>query len=136
MRMLIVDDRSRQEFIVRILRVDLSKRKWTAEFKPYRIQRSIKQNRLLHIWLKCISDETGNDIETLKDYFKRKYLPVDVKKTFDVQVEILTHTSYLDTKQMTDFLDKINFQMANEGIFLPNPSDLSWNDFYVKYGLE
>ena len=45
----------------------------------HRERRSVDQNRLLWLWIKCISDETGQDKDDLHEYFKQKFLGVDTK---------------------------------------------------------
>jgi hypothetical protein len=138
MRMIITDAGSRLDFIRRISEITLDgKRKYIGDFKIYRCRRSLPQNSLLHLWLTCISKETGNDVETLKIYFKRKYLPIIEGEVFGKKEQHLTHTSDLNTKEFSTFMDNIYQEMLDEqSIYLPQPGDQAWPEFYSQYGIK
>jgi len=137
MRMLITDNKSRDEFIRRIQQVDVDKKKFIGDFKIYRQQRSLAANRLYWLWLRCIHDETGQAEQDLHEYFKGKYLAWQHKEIFGQEVSITPRTRSLDTKQFTEYLDKIKQDMMHEqGIYLPSPEDQGWQDFYTRYGIE
>ena len=105
-----------------------------AEIKQIRQRRTIDQNSLYWLWLKCLQDETGEDKDRLHEYFKASYLGVSTVEVFGVDVQISASTTRLDTKEMTHYLDRIQqFALADLGIALPNPSDLYWEQFYEKY---
>jgi hypothetical protein len=95
----------------------------------------LKQNSLLWLWLQCISDETGNDTETLSLYFKKKFLPWRPVDVFGEEVAQVQHTSGLDSKEFTTYLDKIKEFALQEGIFLPEPGEQAFDDFYARYGV-
>lgn len=97
-------------------------------------RRTVDQNRLLWLWLNCISDETGQDKNDLHEYFKQKYLGFDTRTMFGVQVYKSVSTSSLDTKQFTQYLEHIQaFASTELGIELPNPEDQYWNQFEEYY---
>ena len=105
-----------------------------AEIKQIRHRRTIDQNSLYWLWLKCLQDETGEDKDRLHEYFKARYLGVSTVEVFGVDVQMSASTTKLDTKEMTHYLDRIQqFALADLGIALPNPSDLHWEQFYQKY---
>lgn len=105
-----------------------------AEIKHIRRRRTIDQNSLYWLWLKCLQDETGEDKERLHEYFKARYLGISTVEVFGVDVQMSASTTKLDTKEMTHYLDRIQqFALADLGIALPNPSDLYWEQFYEKY---
>lgn len=135
MRQIIITERDREAFIEKVRGFPLGKLRFVAEFKVYRRQRSLKQNRLYRLYLECIKEETGNDVDTLHTYFKKKFLPWIVKSVFDQEVSLVPSTSSLNTKQFTEYLEHIKMDMLEQGIFLPNPEDHQWNQFYEKYGL-
>jgi hypothetical protein len=85
------------------------------------------------MWLHCISDETGNDPEDLHEYFGKKYLPWISKQVFDEEVTRRLSTTQLDSKQFTEYLDRIKAEMLNQGIFLPEPGEQAFDDFYARY---
>ena len=97
-----------------------------------REKRSIQQNRLYHLWLNCISAETGNEVEDLHDYFKGRFLARRVV-VFSKECDFGISTTKLNTAEFTVFLDKVQQFAANEGIILPNPEDLYFEQFYQQY---
>ena len=97
-------------------------------------KRTIPQNSLLHAWLACIADETGNDAEDLKEYFGNRYLPKREVVIFGEVVERLVSTTTLDTKQFSDFTDRIQRDAAEQEIILVYPDSPMWDSFYDKYG--
>ena len=106
---------------------------WIVEIKRYRKKRTISQNSLLHKWLACISDETGNILEDTKNAYKEKFLPSKTVEIFGDTIEIRTGTHELNTKQMTDFMNLIEADAAGEGIVLPHPDDMHWESFEENY---
>ena len=105
-----------------------------AEIKQIRRRRTIDQNSLYWLWLKCLQDETGEDKDRLHEYFKARYLGISTVEVFGVDVQMSASTTKLDTKEMTHYLDRIQqFALMDLGIALPNPSDLYWEQFYEKY---
>jgi len=138
MRSLIATDQDRNTFIQKIMQIPLDgKRRWTAEFKPFRIQRTIKQNSLYRVWLRCIAAETGNDINDLDECFKQKHLSWQVKEVLGDTVVRRIHTSTLNTAEFTVYLEAVKMQMlVNYGIELKSPGEDHWDDFYSHYGQE
>lgn len=137
MRMIIIDRQGLQEFIRRISQIVLDgKKRFIAEFKIYRIKRTIPQNRLYWMWLRCIHAETGNDPEDLHEYFKGRYGMFNLKPMFGDQVKIPVHTPDMDTKEFSDYLEKIRVQMIEEGVYLPQPGEHGWAEFYAQYGIK
>ncbi|MDR1097833.1 MAG: recombination protein NinB [Tannerella sp.] len=109
-------------------------KRYTVEVKLKRENRSIDQNRLYWLWISCISEETGNDRDTLHELFKQMYLGSEERIALNCQVAIRRSTSRLDTKEFTDYLNRIQqFVNTELGIILPNPEDLIWDDFYAFY---
>lgn len=105
-----------------------------VEIKKKREIRSLPQNRLYWLWLSCIMSETGNDKTDLHKFFSEKYLPKNIAEVFGEQILKTVSTTILDTKQFTDYLDRVQ-QFANTelGIVLPNPEDLHFQEFYEQY---
>ena len=110
-------------------------KQYVVEVKLKRNRRSVDQNSLYWCWLSCIMDETGEHKDDLHEYFKQHFLGVDERFVFNkYQVVVTKSTTKLDTKQMTDYLERIQqFASAELGIILPNPEDLYWEEFYNKY---
>lgn len=98
----------------------------------HRERRSLQQNSLYWLWLNCISSETGNEIDTLHDYFKDHFLARRVV-VFGEERNAAISTTKLNTAEFTAFLDKVQQFAAGEGIILPNPEDLYFEQFYKQY---
>lgn len=99
-------------------------------------KRSLAQNRLMWMWFRCIADQTGNSPQDIHDVYCDKFLRIpimiDNKEQYASQ-----STSKLNTKEMKDFLDKVQMDAATElGIVLPSPDDNSneWIYFSEQYG--
>ena len=127
----IQNENDRQGLIELIQKLDLTK-VFYWEVKKRVIRRSISQNALYWLWLSCIGDETGNDRNDLHEYFKGQLL---VAKYIDVLGDsiMIKSTKGLTTAQFKEYLDKIQVQMSQEGITLPNPEDKIWDSFYEHY---
>lgn len=110
-------------------------KRYTVEIKLRRQPRSVNQNRLYWMWLACIMHETGEDKGRLHEFFKQNILGVSEHYVFgNHQVIIPPSTKGLDTKQMTDYLERVQQFAASElGIVLPNPQDLQWPEFEAYY---
>jgi hypothetical protein len=80
-------------------------------------------------------DETGEHKDVLHEYFKQYYLGTTECLVFDkYQVMMTPTTTALDTKQFTDYLNRIEqFASSELGIVLPRPEDEIWAEFYEKY---
>ena len=108
-------------------------RKYDISVTRHRVQRCLPQNRAYWLWLTCIADETGNDKDYLHRFFGEKFLPVKERVVFGEVIREPISTKKLDTAQFTQYLEKIRVFAAEEGIVLPNPGDLCWEQFYIQY---
>ena len=63
----------------------------------HRERRSVDQNRLLWLWIQCISDETGQDKDDLHEYFKQKFLGFDTKTLWGTTLYCPVSISALDS---------------------------------------
>lgn len=109
-------------------------KRYDINIARHRERRTIDQNRLLFLWINCISNETGQDKDDLHIYFKHKFLPPNYIRVLGLQIYITPTTTTLDTKQFTDYLNSIQvFAAAELGITLPNPEDAIWAQFYEQY---
>ena len=136
MRHIIISERDREDFIKKVFAVPLGKKKFMAEFKVFRVKRSLRANNLYWMWLNCIHDETGNDVKALHKYFKENHLPFRVENVFGNEVSMVQSTADLDTKEFSEYLEKIRVEMLEQGIFLPQPQERGWDEFYLKYGIK
>jgi len=107
---------------------------YDVDIRLHKENRTIGQNKLYWLWLNCVSAETGNDKDTLHEYFKTKFLPFEEKEVFDSVVPIFPTTTKLNTAEFTAYLNKIQiFCNCELGIVLPNPEDYIWAEFYEQY---
>ena len=99
-----------------------------------RKKRTTDQNSLYWMWLKCVVDETGNDINDLHEYCKRKFLAPRVIEIAGERIEIAPSTTKLDTADMTTYLNSVQSWASSElGITLPSPEDRFYEDFETTY---
>lgn len=107
---------------------------YSVEIAMKRHRRTVDQNRLYWLYVSCISDETGNDRETVHNELRRLFLPVHAATLGGRTVEKLTSTTTLDTAQFAHYIDRITaFAGAELGIALPDPADAYWEQFYEYY---
>lgn len=98
-----------------------------------REKRTIKQNDLMWMWLKCIEDETGQMKNDIYCHYCKKFLSRVI--IVDGEEEMVYDTSSkLNTKQMSEFMTNIQADAAIEfGISLPSPQDPWFDDFINEY---
>lgn len=102
--------------------------------KEYVKNRSHAQNRLMHDWFNKMSEHyfltTGELYAPLawKELLKEKFLGFDMIELPDGTIKAITkHTSDCTTKELTEFLEKIDHYAVTElGLMLPKPDDLYW----------
>lgn len=106
---------------------------YTVTIKRAFDKRTIAQNDLMWMWCACIEAETGTAKEDVYNHYCKKFL----SKPDPMGEGIINDTSSrLNTKQMTDFLTKIQADAASElGIMLPVPDDRYFENFYQQYKL-
>ena len=124
----------KQAVIDYISSLDVAKREYEAKIVKKTDKRTLAQNRLYRLWLNCISEETGNDVEDLHEYFKAKYIGVHYRVIYGEGITRNYSTTDLSTEQFTEFLERVQ-RWANieQGIVLPNPEDLQFAQFLEKY---
>ena len=105
--------------------IKISKKRWN---------RSISQNNLYWLWLTCIEQETGQERDSLHEFFKAKFLGFSDIHVLGHEVTKVVSSTELDTAQFKNYLDKIQIFVSTElGIELPDPQDRYWSDFYETY---
>ncbi|MBK5721395.1 hypothetical protein JGH11_10970 [Dysgonomonas sp. Marseille-P4677] len=94
-----------------------------------REKRTLSQNNYLHLILSWFCIETGNQLEFVKqEYFKRLCNPdiflFDRDDDYLGKVTIIRSSKDIDTKQMTDAIDKFrNWSVREAGIYLPEANE-------------
>ena len=91
--------------------------------------RTIRQNKYLHLILAYFATQTGNTTEWVKQkYFKIHVNPQIFIRTrndnFAGNIKYLRSTSELDTAEMTTAIERFrNWSSSEAGIYLPSPED-------------
>ena len=111
----------------------VSNGKYRVTIERYTEPRSLSQNALMWLWMKCIEESTGTAKEDVYNYYCRKFLSrVTIVGWHEVTVN--DTSSMLTTVQMSDFMTKIQADAATElGITLPLPSDRYYEEFINEY---
>jgi hypothetical protein len=106
---------------------------YTITVKRQNEKRSIAQNDLMWMWMKCIENETGTPKDEVYMYYCKKFL----MRTMTIgqrSERIYLTSSKLNTEQMTTFLNQIQADALQElGITLPTPQDRFFEAFYADY---
>ena len=109
-------------------------KRFDVSVKLHREKRTVDQNRLLFLWIGCVSHETGYFKDEVHEIFKKKFLGTEVFEMWGERVERLRSTANLDTKQFSQYLERIQqFASTEMGIILPNPRDQYFEQFYQQY---
>jgi hypothetical protein len=97
-------------------------------------KRSISQNKLMWLWFSAIADAwsdatdrafTRNDVH---DAYCLMFLPIDTPKG-----RVCGSTSGLSTEEMSEFLEKVHEDAADDGITLLNPEDKMFEQWAMQY---
>lgn len=107
--------------------------KYDVVVKRHREQRTLSQNDLMWMWLKCIEDVTGTPKQDVYLHYCKKFLLRSVSIGNKTET-VYDTSSRLNTQQMSDFLDKIQADAGAEmGIMLPTPQDKYFEVFFQTY---
>ena len=88
----------------------------------HRNQRSTRQNNWY--WggvLPIIAAETGHTSEELHEIFKRMFLPRKIVEYRGKNIAMPGSTPEQDTKEFTDYIERIRAEAAGMGIDIPDP---------------
>lgn len=117
-----------------LLNADISKQndqRVLGSVKPIKKIRTLKQNGTLHWYFQMIADETGMEMEAVKELLKFKFLQKPVvgedghelidPSTGECYMHVV-HTAYLNTVELNIFIDKIRMWALDFlNIVLPLP---------------
>ncbi len=81
-------------------------------------KRTLSQNNYYHLYLDIVADETGDDHNSLHEYFKRLFLPPRKLKVLGKEILIPSSTTDLSKLDFSEYLDRI---AALVEIPLPDP---------------
>jgi len=122
--MIIHNDSDKDRAIGHIKALNIDK-PWSVDIKPYKKNRSLSQNKLYWKWITCIGDSIGYERDELHAIMADKFLPDEIVEYGGKQIKKDKSTSRLNTKEFTEYLEKIDRFAASElGIVLPTNDDL------------
>jgi len=121
-KIIIRDEPMRARLCALISRLDLEK-EWQVTIERYKEWRSLEQNRYYWLIVGVIAQETGNDPDSVHEALKQKFLIPD-EISFMGEKVLYRSTTRLDTKAMSEYLDKVHALATQElGILLPVPDE-------------
>ena len=88
-------------------------------------KRTTDQNSYYWWILKFISDETGHSSEDLHELFKSEFL-ADKIEILGKQSNKHVTTTKLNTKEMTDYIEKVRRFMMEWGLYIPEANELDY----------
>lgn len=103
-----------------------------VEIYPYKKSRSNSQNRLLWMWYKPIADHLGYTPEELHEEIKVRFIGVERKTVYGMEIIMPKSTQDLDTEAFTKLLDQVLALATELGITLPQPDDYNYAMGYHK----
>ena len=93
--------------------------------RKYKKQRSNSQNRYMHYVFNLIANETGNDMEDIKEAMKLKYLESEERVIAGQIVRKAKSTTELNTAEQEEFMDKVrHFWLDFIGLMIPLPNEI------------
>jgi hypothetical protein len=123
-------DKDRAISHIKALNID---KPWLVDIKPYKKNRSLAQNKLYWKWITCIGDSIGYESDELHAIMADKFLHDEIVEYGGKQIKKDKSTSRLNTKEFTEYLEKIDRFAASElGIVLPSPEDLYYEAMGIK----
>jgi len=100
------------------------------ELKKIPKRRTLTQNAYLHVLFSLWGNEYGYSVEEAKIVVKRA-----LKYTYERNgTTFLMHTSEMDTKELSEFVDKFRNWSALNGCYLPTANEIGEN--YSDYAFE
>lgn len=105
---------------------------YDIEITKHRKSRSLSQNRLMWMWYKIIGDYMGETPEDLHDICKVSFLGVEKKNKMGLLWDSPKSSTVLNTKEFTEFLDKIDALAISLGLTLPKPAGIYDEAYGIK----
>jgi len=104
-----------------------------CDLTQIREKRTSSQNKYLHVIIGLFGIEFGFTLEESKTHLKRNCHFMVYEKGLE---KFLTHTSELDTKGLTDFIDWIREYSGKQGCYLPTPNEYIENEIHFSNEIE
>jgi len=104
----------------------LKKEPYVVTIEKKKSKRSLNANAYYWVLITILEKETGQDTDSLHDYFKTKFLPkrkVVFKQTGE-ENDVQGSTAELDSFNFFEYVDKIRaFAIQELNIYLPTPDE-------------
>jgi len=119
--------------------------KWVVTIGQDDESRSLKQNRLSHMWYAYLGKETGQgryvqratckwhygvpilrEDKDFEAFYSAALAPLTYEQQIDA-MEFVPVTRLMTVHQFAEYLNEIDRQSAARGVVLPQPADLYWN---------
>jgi len=104
----------------------LKKEPYVVTIEKKKDKRSLNANAYYWVLISLLEKETGQDCDSLHDYFKTKFLPKQkiVFKETGEESEVQGSTSKLDSFNFFEYVDRIRaFAIQELNIYLPTPDE-------------
>lgn len=99
-------------------------KQWAITVGPYVKKRSLNQNALYWKWIGILAVDTGNDVDSVHEFVKQKFLIPKITEIDGETIETRS-TKNLTTAEFKTFMDAFYAWAATElGIFFPVPEEL------------
>ena len=94
-----------------------------VELKEKRKMRTLSQNNYLHLILTWFAIETGYTLEEVKQGIFKADICKDFFEYTKQDRKFYKSSSDLDTKEMTDAIERFRNWSSEQGIYLPSPDE-------------
>jgi len=92
---------------------------WAVQIEPYKARRSLEANRRLWALHQLAAQSTGHSADELHEFMKLKFLPRKFVRVGDVEREVPSRSSSLNTTEFRDFMEQVEaFYISELGCFL------------------
>lgn len=94
--------------------------------------RTLPQNALLALWFKCIAADRKMPYQDVHDGYCARFLSRPVLTSKGV-IMAAKRTSDLNKREMSEFMEQVRADAAEDGIRLLDPNDRYFDEFYNDY---
>ena len=100
----------------------------SISIKPWKDNRTVEQNSFYWLYLQLIEKETGEDANSMHEYFKRIYLEPKILKYCGKEFKVPASTTKLNKKEFSDYISKIE---EVTGVPVPDTKNLNQLEEYL-----
>lgn len=104
------------------LEAELSHGPIDVEWKEYKPQRSILQNRLYWEYMTQLAEYTGHTKDEMHLFCRWKFIGADKTEIMGQSFNALPSTQDLNTKEFTDYIRSIEVFASEQGVMFSAPS--------------